>query len=150
MKISIISVGSFKTSPFSALLEEYLSRITYTVQFIDIEPKKRVSDQKIYEAVLIQKALPSNAYPIALSEKGLSLTSLQLAKHIENQKIHGHSHFTFIIGGADGLAPSIVEHANLHLNFGRLTWPHHMVRLMLLEQIYRVQQILKAHPYHRA
>ncbi|ARN84198.1 23S rRNA (pseudouridine(1915)-N(3))-methyltransferase RlmH [Candidatus Nucleicultrix amoebiphila] len=150
MKISILSVGSFKTSPFIPLIKEYLTRINYTVQFIEIEFKKKVHGQKTHEALLIQKALPSNAYIVALDEKGKHMTSPELAKHFEDQQVKGHSHFVFIIGGADGLAQEILSNADLHLSFGRLTWPHQMVRLMLLEQIYRVQQILSGHPYHRA
>jgi 23S rRNA (pseudouridine1915-N3)-methyltransferase len=87
---------------------------------------------------------------IVLDEKGRDMTSVALANHLQEYYTSpsGQS-LVFIIGGADGLDDSIIQSAQLHLSFGKQTWPHMMVRLMLVEQLYRIQTILTGHPYHR-
>ena len=86
---------------------------------------------------------------VALDERGQSLTSPQLASWIGARQGEAVQHLAFVIGGADGLDESLRSEARLVLGFGRLTWPHMLARVMLLEQLYRAQQILAGHPYHR-
>ena len=95
------------------------------------------------------RAIPAGALVVALDERGESLSSRELAGRIGSWRDGGQSDIAFAIGGADGLDPSIRERAGLVLSFGRLTWPHQLARAMLAEQIYRAQQILAGHPYHR-
>jgi 23S rRNA (pseudouridine1915-N3)-methyltransferase len=84
-----------------------------------------------------------------MDERGKSLPSLKFADKIRDLQNQGRSHIQFIIGGADGLGDDIRKRADLLLSFGAQTWPHMLARVMLLEQIYRCQQILSGHPYHR-
>ena len=101
------------------------------------------------EAEKIKKHISEHAFVIVLDEKGNGLRSLDFAKTLENFQHTGETHIQFIIGGADGLTDEIKGRANLLLSFGQQTWPHMLARVMLLEQIYRAQQILNNHPYHR-
>ena len=84
-----------------------------------------------------------------MDEKGKTLSSIEFSKHIEKIQLDSTNGIQFIIGGADGLDDEIRDQARLIMSFGRQTWPHMMARVMLLEQIYRAQQILAGHPYHR-
>jgi len=84
-----------------------------------------------------------------MDERGQTIKSVAFAEIFQKQMDIGHTHFQFIIGGADGLTQEVRERSNLLLSFGAQTWPHMLARIMLLEQIYRAQQILDGHPYHR-
>jgi 23S rRNA (pseudouridine1915-N3)-methyltransferase len=101
------------------------------------------------EAELILAALPVGALFVALDERGQSWSSRELAERLAGWRDRGAATLAFAIGGADGLAPSVIEHADTVVSFGAMTWPHLMVRSLLLEQLYRAQQILAGHPYHR-
>ena len=101
------------------------------------------------EAALILKALPSGIPLIALDEHGVSWSSRDLASQVALWRDRGASELAFAIGGAEGLGAAILEHAHATLSLGPMTWPHLLVRGMLLEQLYRAQQILAGHPYHR-
>lgn len=148
MKITLFAVGRIKSSPFKDLSDQYLKRLggSVTVKEID-SPKSATSTQ---EAALIDKALPDSCFLIALDERGKSYTSPDFSDHlmIWRDRAVGN-HLCFLIGGADGLTNEIRSRANILLSFGQQTWPHMMVRVMLLEQIYRAQQIQVGHPYHR-
>ena len=97
----------------------------------------------------ILKLLNPQAFIVAMDERGKTLSSRDFAGKIQNLQNEGLSQMQFIIGGADGLNDEIRQRSNLLLSFGKQTWPHMLARVMLLEQIYRAQQILKNHPYHR-
>ena len=87
---------------------------------------------------------------VVLDETGLAVTSESFAAQIDKWRDNGRDAIFFIIGGADGLSPEIRKRADLTLAFGKVTWPHQLVRIMLLEQLYRAVTILSGHPYHRA
>ena len=148
MKINIIAVGKLKASPLHDLCDEYVKRIGWKVNITEIDSPK--ASTSAIEELLILKNLPPDAFAIALDERGESFPSPALAQKLHNWRDQavGNELF-FIIGGADGLTDIIRKRAKILLSFGKQTWPHMLVRVMLLEQIYRAQQILAGHPYHR-
>ena len=101
------------------------------------------------EAELILAAFPTDARLIALDERGASWSSRVLAERIAGWRDQGIATLAFAIGGADGLGQAVIERADAVVSFGAMTWPHLLARVMLLEQLYRAQQILAGHPYHR-
>ncbi|NCT41624.1 MAG: 23S rRNA (pseudouridine(1915)-N(3))-methyltransferase RlmH [Alphaproteobacteria bacterium] len=150
MKIDIIAIGQLRKGPMFDALAEYQKRITWPLTLIIHESKQRderVKQREEHEKLL--GSLSNSAFIIAMDEKGKSLPSSQFANKIKDLQNQGQSHVQFVIGGADGLSDDIRSRANLLLSFGAQTWPHMLARVMLLEQIYRCQQILAGHPYHR-
>ena len=101
------------------------------------------------EAQLLLKAIPAKATVVVLDERGKDMPSHDFAAKLAAWQDQGMGDLVFIIGGADGVTDAIRAKANLLFGFGRLTWPHRLVRVMLLEQIYRAKQIIAGHPYHR-
>jgi 23S rRNA (pseudouridine1915-N3)-methyltransferase len=104
---------------------------------------------KAREAELILAAMPSGARLVALDQRGAEWSSRELAGRIGKWRDGGTGDLAFAIGGAEGLGSAVVERADSVLSLGAMTWPHLLVRCMLLEQLYRAQQILAGHPYHR-
>ena len=102
------------------------------------------------EARLIEEAVPERAMRVVLDERGKALTSAEFARLIDRCREGGTPDMAFLIGGPDGHAPEIRSGAGQLLCFGPMTWPHRLVRVMLLEQIYRALTIISGHPYHRA
>jgi len=150
MKIDIIAIGQLRKGPMFDALSEYQKRMKWPVNFIVHESKQRdekVKQREEHEKLL--RSLQNSAFIIAMDEKGKSLPSSQFANKIKDIQNQGQSHIQFVIGGADGLSDEIRQRSNLLLSFGAQTWPHMLARVMLLEQIYRCQQIIAGHPYHR-
>lgn len=150
MKIRVIAVGKLKASSFGDLCQEYLKRLNWNVTVREIDAPKASS--AAVEAPLILKQIPEGALVIALDERGESFTSPDFARKLtqwQGQAAAG-GEIVFLIGGADGFDKTVRDRAKFLLSFGKQTWPHMMVRVMLLEQIYRAQQIIAGHPYHRA
>jgi 23S rRNA (pseudouridine1915-N3)-methyltransferase len=118
---------------------------------VEIEERRRlpVAMLKKREAELILAALPPRCPLVALDERGAAWPSRALADRIAAWRDHGLPELAFAIGGADGLDGTVLERAAATWSLGPLTWPHLLVRGMLLEQLYRAQQILAGHPYHR-
>ncbi len=145
MKIEIIAIGKAKDAHLLALISEYQKRLSYEFFIHEIQDR---SDQSIEEKRILEK-LKSTSYVIILDEKGKELSSRDFSQSLENIMAQGFKHIQFVIGGADGLTNNVKKRADLSLSFGRQTWPHMLVRLMLIEQIYRAQTILSGHPYHR-
>jgi 23S rRNA (pseudouridine1915-N3)-methyltransferase len=102
------------------------------------------------EAAAISAAIPAKSALVALDEGGDNVDSATFARHLGRWRDEQIANTIFVIGGADGLSPDLRRKAKLKLAFGSATWPHQMVRVMLLEQIYRAATILAGHPYHRA
>lgn len=144
MKITILSIGKFKSSPLKPIFETYQKRLERPAELIELEA---LSKQE--ESDLLIKKIPTGSYVIALDEKGKEFSSPEFSKKLELLQVDGQPHFTFLIGGAEGHTPELKKQANLLLSLGKMTWPHMVVRLLLLEQIYRAQQIIKGHPYHK-
>lgn len=155
MRIAICAVGRLRKSPELALIEDYLDRFGKTgrsmglgpVQVIEVEDKKNLGMDA--EAALLARAMPQGATLVTLDERGDVVSSPEFANRLAGWRDMGRSDVVFVIGGADGIAPSLRSRADWSLSFGRMVWPHMMVRVMLAEQLYRAAQILAGTPYHR-
>lgn len=152
MKITIVAVGRMKRGPLEAICREYSDRLPWSLAIHEVEAKKRLEGDalKAEEADLIAARIPDGAVLVALDERGRGLSSEDLARRIGDWRDQGRGEICFVLGGADGLTPSIRDRADIILAFGPQTWPHMLARVMLIEQIYRVERILAGHPYHRA
>ncbi|MAF98575.1 MAG: hypothetical protein CMH26_08080 [Micavibrio sp.] len=150
MKIDLLVIGRLKKGPLYDLCQDYLKRIGWNVNILEFESKHRDPARIQHdEAEFLLGKIDQNAVIVVLDERGHGLRSLDFAKTIEGFQNSGETHMQFIIGGADGLTEDVRNHANILLSFGQQTWPHMLARVMILEQIYRAQQILQNHPYHR-
>lgn len=152
MRLTIAAVGRSKPGPLRDLYQEYAGRLTWPLTLREIDIKKRAAPAELTrlegEALLV--AVPSGAKVAVLDERGRALDSTGFAALLGAWRDGGANDAVFMIGGADGHAPAVRERADLLLSFGVMTWPHMLARAMLAEQIYRAQQILAGHPYHRA
>ena len=115
---------------------------------IEVEDKKNIGMRA--EADLLDRAVPSGAKIITLDERGKLLTSPEFSECLSNFRDQGQGHLAFVIGGADGIDPSLRARADMSISFGSMVWPHMPVRVMLGEQLYRAASILAGSPYHRA
>jgi 23S rRNA (pseudouridine1915-N3)-methyltransferase len=152
LRIHLIAVGRARQGPERALYEHFAGRLTaWPLALREVEPRGRVPANRLKaaEAEAILAALPGGATLVALDEAGKSLASADFAARIGRWRDDAVADLAFVIGGADGLDDSVRRRADLVLSFGRATWPHMLVRGMLAEQLYRAQQILAGHPYHR-
>jgi len=134
------------------LLASYQARLRWTFSLHELEVKKparETASRMAQEADLIEASIPKGAAVIALDERGKDITSRDLAGRLNDFANRSYPAICFIIGGADGLDTRIRKRADLTLALGKLTWPHMLVRAMIVEQIYRAQSILAGHPYHR-
>ena len=161
MDIRLIAIGKFKQGPERDLFTHYATRIGYksagggwSCTLIECpEPQVADSERRSREAGLIADKRRSGKHGVpmpllALDEGGKQITSLQLANHLDKWMESGG--VDIVIGGADGLDPALVDQADLVMAFGRVTWPHLLVRGLIAEQLYRARMILANHPYHRA
>jgi 23S rRNA (pseudouridine1915-N3)-methyltransferase len=116
-----------------------------------MEEKKPLTGSKLMrrEGELLLATVPDGARIVALDESGKDLASMDLTRQLRDWRDEGVRDITFVIGGANGLDPSVLGEADLVLALGRATWPHMLVRGLLAEQIYRAQCIMTGHPYHR-
>ena len=150
--IKIIAVGSIKESYLKDALNEYLKRLQkYTnIEIIEVKDEGLVEPVKALnlEAEKIKKHLTDRDYIITLEIEGENLTSLQLATKLQSILIE-NSNITFIIGGSYGLSPTIKNLAKVHLSFSKLTFPHQLFRVLLLEQLYRSFKINNNESYHK-
>lgn len=144
LRIEIIAAARLKKGAFADLRDEYLKRMSWPVTITEIEGRGAEEEQ----VKLVEKIRPG-AILIALDEKGKVFTSREFASKLSALSTQGQTDVQFLIGGADGLNDEIRKRARFLLAFGPQTWPHMMVRVMLLEQLYRTQQIIAGHPYHR-
>jgi 23S rRNA (pseudouridine1915-N3)-methyltransferase len=152
MKIWLAAVGRARAGAARDLSEEYARRMTWPLTLKEVESKKRAppDELKRLEADLLLAAVPNAAMIVALDERGTTLSSERFAERLGLWRDQGVSDIAFLIGGADGHGEAVGKRADLMLALGPMTWPHLMVRAMVAEQLYRAQQILAGHPYHRA
>lgn len=152
MRITVIAVGRARRGPEQALCEIYLGRLKTPACVIEVEERKPLPDAERTrsEARLLLAKVPDGATVIALDGQGKALSSEDLAARVQSWQDEGVGDIAFLIGGADGLDQSVIDAAHLVLSLGPMTWPHMLVRPMLAEQLYRAEQILAGHPYHRA
>lgn len=160
MRLVVISIGRLKQGPERELAERYRGRfdeIGRKLGFRGLEiheiPESRARDAATRiaeEAAAISAATPAKSVLVTLDERGENIQSLGFARQLGCWRDQQVANTIFVIGSADGLSPELRRKANLNVAFGSATWPHQMVRVMLLEQIYRAATILAGHPYHRA
>jgi 23S rRNA (pseudouridine1915-N3)-methyltransferase len=159
MRILIAAVGRLKQGPERDLAERYRKRAADAgrslgltgFEIVEIrESRADHSERRMTEeSIAIANVLPERAVSVILDERGESLSSAAFAGRLQGWRAENRPAAAFIIGAADGLAPSLRDTATLAIAFGAATWPHQFVRIMLLEQLYRATTILSGHPYHR-
>ena len=155
MRVSILAVGRLRTGPEKSLIDDYLTRFDRTGRALGLGPARvvEVEDKKNAgmgaEAALLRKALPAGAVLCTLDERGKQLSSPAFADRMAGGRDTGRQDLALVIGGADGIDPSLRAEADFSISFGAMVWPHMLVRVMLAEQLYRAATILAGSPYHR-
>ena len=159
MRIVVAAVGRLKQGPETELSERYRKRAAQTgrqvgwrdLEIIEIRESRAADAGKrmLEESIALANIIPQGAAVVLLDGGGQSLESGSLASQLAAWRAADLPAVIFVIGGADGVAPSLRDKAELRLSFGAATWPHQLVRVMLLEQLYRAATILTGHPYHR-
>ncbi len=155
MRVHICAVGRLRAGPEKTLIDDYLTRFDRTGRNLGLGPARviEVDDRKgggmAGEAVLLRRAIPENALICVLDERGKVETSPQFAARLGGWRDAGRGDLALVIGGADGIDPELRAEASHALSFGKMVWPHMMVRVMLAEQLYRAASILSGGPYHR-
>ena len=159
MNITFVTVGKIKEKYFWDAVAEYQKRLSKyckleIVEVADEKTPDRASETeeaqiKQKEAARMLKAVRDNAYCIALAIDGKKRDSVNLAAHIEQLGLSGKSHLVFVIGGSLGLHESVTQRADETLSFSDMTFPHQLMRVILMEQIYRCFRILNGEPYHK-
>ena len=159
MKITLITVGKIKEKYLKDAIAEYTKRLSKycKLEIVEVADEKTpdnaseiVEDTiRAKEAERILKYVKEDAYVITLEIKGKQLTSEELADKIEKLGIQGTSHIIFIIGGSIGLGETVLKKSNYALSFSKMTFPHQLMRVILLEQVYRSYRIINGEPYHK-
>ncbi len=159
MKITIVCVGKIKEKFYRDALAEYTKRLSRycslsITEVADEKTKEQASDVecaiiKDREGERILKSIREDGYVIALAIDGKNLDSVELSKKIENLALTGKSNLYFVIGGSLGLSDEVMKRADYKLSFSRMTFPHQLMRVILLEQIYRSYRIINHETYHK-
>lgn len=159
MNIKIISIGKLKEKYLKDGIAEYAKRLSRycKIEFIELPDEKApenlsISDcnsLKIREGELILKKIKDRDFVITLEINGKNLDSVQFSNYIEQLGVSGQSDITFVIGGSLGLGENVVEKSNYKLSFSKMTFPHQLMKLFLVEQVYRAFRIIKNEPYHK-
>ena len=160
MRIIVAAIGRLKEGAETELSERYRKRAAQTgrqlglrdVEIVEIRESRadEAGKRMLEESIALANVIPQKAAVVLLDERGQNLDSASIAAQLAKWRGEDRPAAVFLIGGADGLSPSLRDRADLRLSFGAATWPHQLVRAMLLEQIYRATTILTGHPYHRA
>ena len=159
MKITVIGVGRLKEKYWQAAIDEYSKRLSKYVKLDIIEvPDEKAPENlsaaeeeivKKNEGERILKNIRDGAYVIALAINGKMLGSEELPEFLNERMVRGAGHIVFVIGGSLGLSPEVLDRADYKLSFSKMTFPHQMMRVILLEQFYRAVKIMKNEPYHK-
>lgn len=159
MKITLITVGKIKEKFYVQAIQEYSKRLSRYCKLEIVEVADEKTPDHASESVTMQikekegerilKALKEDSYVVALAIEGKMRSSEELASRIEQLGIGGESHLTFIIGGSLGLSKAVLDRADEKLSFSAMTFPHQLMRVILLEQIYRSYRIIHNEPYHK-
>ena len=160
MRVTFIATGRLKAGQEAELAARYIDRMAKAGPAIGIEFARTVeltesraqsSDQrKSDEAAGLEKNLPKGAFLVLLDERGKTFDSVEFAERLGQIRDDGQRDIVLAIGGPDGFDKDLRQRADLTISFGRMTWPHQLVRIMLAEQLYRAVTILSGHPYHRS
>jgi len=158
MKLKVISVGQLKNNPILEIQRDYESRIlslsksvgikNLEIKELPISKKSSIKERQKEEAKIIAQHIKQNNLNLFLDGKGENINSVDISQIISKSSFDGKD-LVFFIGGPDGFDEKIIKVANKIISFGRVTWPHKLIRIMLLEQLYRGVTILNNHPYHR-
>ncbi|MBT2584208.1 23S rRNA (pseudouridine(1915)-N(3))-methyltransferase RlmH [Planococcus sp. ISL-109] len=159
MNISIVTVGKLKEKYLKAGIAEYAKRLGAYAKITEVEVADEKAPEQLSEADMeivkkkegerILAKIPQDAYVIALAIDGKMKTSEQLAKDVESLMTYGRSKIVFVIGGSLGLHDEVMKRADEKLSFSKMTFPHQLMKLILLEQVYRAFRIMKNEPYHK-
>ena len=160
MRLVVVAIGRLKQGPERELAERYAERFDdigrklgfrgLAIHEISESRARDAATRMAEEASAISALIPEKSVLVALDERGKNIDSVAFAQHLGRFRDQSAADTIFTIGGADGLSPDLRRKAKLTIAFGAATWPHHLVRVLLLEQIYRAATILAGHPYHRA
>ena len=159
MKITVISVGKIKEKYFTGAINEYAKRLGKYCKLEQVEVPDEKAPENLSDKEMIQvkdkegdrilSKINDQAYVIALAIEGKQLTSEALSSQIEKLGVSGKSHIVFVLGGSLGLADSVLKRANYKLSFSKMTFPHQLMKVVLLEQVYRAFRISRGEPYHK-
>ena len=159
MKITVITVGKIKERFFEDAIGEYAKRLSKYCQLTQIEVPDEKAPETLSDKEMIQimdkegekilSKIKDSQYVITLEILGKQVTSEQLADKIESLGIEGNSDVVFIIGGSLGLSGNVIKRSNFSLSFSKMTFPHQLMKVVLLEQVYRSFRIIKGEPYHK-
>ena len=158
MKLKVISIGQLKNNPILEIQKDYESRIlnlsksvgikNLEIKELPISKKSSIKERQKEEAKIISQHIKQDNLNVFLDGKGENINSVDISQIISKSSFDGKD-LLFFIGGPDGFDEKIIKVANKIISFGRVTWPHKLIRIMLLEQLYRGITILNNHPYHR-
>ncbi|WP_295071282.1 23S rRNA (pseudouridine(1915)-N(3))-methyltransferase RlmH [Tabrizicola sp.] len=155
MRLHLCAVGRLRAGPERELVDGYLQRLDRTGRPLGLGPatEHEVEDRKgggmAAEGALLSRVIPDGAALVVLDERGKTLSSPEFAQALAGWRDGGRQDAAFVIGGADGVDPTLRGRADLAISLGRMVWPHMLVRVMLAEQLYRAATILAGSPYHR-
>ncbi|WP_291738067.1 23S rRNA (pseudouridine(1915)-N(3))-methyltransferase RlmH [Leisingera sp. F5] len=155
MRLHICAAGRLRAGPEKSLIDDYIARFDRTGRALGLGPARvvEIEDKKnggmAAEAALLRKSLPKGAVICTLDERGKVISSPDFADKLAGWRDSGRQDLALIIGGADGIDPGLRAEADFSISFGKMVWPHMLVRVMLAEQIYRAATILAGSPYHR-
>ena len=156
MRVHLIAVGRLRAGPERDLVTDYFQRFDRTGRPLGLGPvvEHEVEDKKnlgmAAEAELLARAVPAGGVLVTLDERGKVMSSPEFAAMLARWRDGGRQDVAFVIGGADGIDPSLRAKADASVSFGAMVWPHMLVRVMIAEQLYRAATILGGGPYHRA
>ena len=152
MKLTIACIGRSSRGPERNLYEHYAGRIRWPLALREVDEKRKLPPAQLIlrEGELLLESVPSKSVLVALDRSGKVLDSEGFARRLQRWRDDSVNDVAFLIGGADGHGEALLKKAALILSFGAMTWPHLLARAMLAEQIYRAQQLLAGHPYHRS
>lgn len=159
MRVTILAVGKIKEPYLRDAIKEYAKRLGKycKLEILEVADEKTPDSLSGAAAELVRKKegerllkiLPKEAYVITLEISGRQLTSEEFSQKIENLAVRGASHLAFVIGGSLGLGQNILEKSDFAMSFSKMTYPHQLMRVILLEQIYRSYRIANGEPYHK-
>ncbi|CUP79276.1 MAG: 23S rRNA (pseudouridine(1915)-N(3))-methyltransferase RlmH [Clostridium baratii] len=159
MNITLVTVGKLKEKYLKQAIDEYSKRLSRYCKLDIIElPDEKTPDNasekeeaqiKEKEGRAILSKIKDNSYVVAMDLKGKQLTSEELSSFVERCGVKGNSNIVFVIGGSLGLSDEVIKRADYKLCFSKMTFPHQLFRVMLLEQVYRAFRIMKNEPYHK-
>ncbi|MEA3423962.1 MAG: 23S rRNA (pseudouridine(1915)-N(3))-methyltransferase RlmH [Bacillota bacterium] len=159
MKITLISVGKIKEKYLRDAIDEYSKRLSKycKLKFIEVNDEKAPDNLSGKDELIIKdregsrilEKIKDRQYVVALDLKGKQRTSEEFSNEIENLSIYGNSDVVYIIGGSLGLSDDVVKRSNAQISFSEMTFPHQLMKVILIEQIYRAFRIIKGEPYHK-